>query len=167
MGFQDLVSIAPWTIIAQLCNLLIQAYLFKRFLFRPVQNIIAKRQEEINKTYDDAQKAQADADAAKASLEASLSEARGTAAEIIKKSETAAQAQAERIVSEAREEADALRERADAEIASERRRAMREMKNDISGIAVDIAGKVAEKEIDGEKHRELIQDFIDSLGDAS
>ena len=167
MGFQDLVSIAPWTIIAQLCNLLIQAYLFKRFLFRPVQNIIAKRQEEINKTYDDAQKAQADADAAKASLEESLSEARGTAAEIIKKSETAAQAQAERIVSEAREEADALRERADAEIAGERRRAMREMKNDISGIAVDIAGKVAEKEIDGEKHRELIQDFIDSLGDAS
>ncbi len=167
MGFQDLVSIAPWTIIAQICNLLIQAYLFKRFLFKPVQKIIAQRQEEINKSYDDAQKAQADADAAKASYEASLSEARDSAAEIVKDAQKTARDQADAIVAEAQQQADALREKADHDIALERRRVMREMKDDISGIAVGIAEKVADKEIDEQQHAALIQDFIDSLGDAS
>ena len=36
MSFQSLVELAPWTTIAQICNLLLQMYLFKRFLFKPI-----------------------------------------------------------------------------------------------------------------------------------
>ena len=41
------------------------------------------------------------------------------------------------------------------------------MKNDISQLALDIAGRVVEKEIDPETHKELIDDFISRVGDAS
>ena len=54
VGVQDLVGIAPWTIIAQICNLLLQMYLFKRFLFEPVKKIVQKRQQEVDKIYEDA-----------------------------------------------------------------------------------------------------------------
>ena len=40
---QDLVTIIPWTFIAQICNLFIQCWLIKKFLFKPVCAIIEKR----------------------------------------------------------------------------------------------------------------------------
>ena len=42
MNFQQLVTVAPWTLILQICNLLLQMYLFKRFLLKPVQKILAE-----------------------------------------------------------------------------------------------------------------------------
>lgn len=50
----SLVGIVPWEFIAQIANLLIQAALFKKFLFKPVQNIIAKRRAEVNSVYGEA-----------------------------------------------------------------------------------------------------------------
>ena len=66
MDFQSLVTVAPWTFIAQILNLLIQAALFKKFLFKPVQKIIRERQEQVNKIYDDAAEKQSAADADRA-----------------------------------------------------------------------------------------------------
>ena len=41
MQVQELVGIVPWTFIAQICNLFLQMYLIKRFLFKPVKNLNA------------------------------------------------------------------------------------------------------------------------------
>ena len=49
----------------------------------------------------------------------------------------------------------------------ERRKVFSEMKTEISDIAIEIAEKVTEKEIDSDKHRELIDSFIDQIGEAS
>ncbi len=43
MQVQELVGIIPWTFVAQICNLFIQMYLIKRFLFKPVHEILEKR----------------------------------------------------------------------------------------------------------------------------
>ena len=52
---QDLVGIAPWTFIAQICNLFIQMYLIKRFLFKPINDIITKREDAIKARYAEAE----------------------------------------------------------------------------------------------------------------
>ena len=91
MDFQSLVTVAPWTFIAQICNLFIQAYLFKRFLFKPIQNIIRQRQEQVNKIYDDAAEAQKSAEADKATYEKLLADARGEAAELVRTATVTAQ----------------------------------------------------------------------------
>ncbi len=67
----------------------------------------------------------------------------------------------------ARAEAAAIKSKADAEIESERRRAAGELKNDISELALELAGRVVEKEIDPKVHRGMIDDFISRVGDAS
>ena len=41
MQVQELVGIVPWTFIAQICNLFIQMYLIKRFLFKPVSDLVS------------------------------------------------------------------------------------------------------------------------------
>ena len=163
--FQDLVTLAPWTFIFQICNLLILTAGVKHFLFKPVQQILAKRKEEIEASYTEAEKAEGDAQAMKEEYETRLASAKEEAAEIVKSATARANARGEELVSAARAEAAALK--ADAEIESERRKAAGELKNDISELALDIAGRVVEKEIDPETHKELIDDFISRVGDAS
>lgn len=60
-----------------------------------------------------------------------------------------------------------MRENASREIELERRKTMDELKGEISGLAVEIASKVAEKEIGEKEHEALIGKFIDELGEGS
>ena len=167
MDYQSLVTVVPWTFIAQICNLLIQAALFKKFLFKPIQRIIRERQEQVNKVYEDAAEAQAVADADKATYEKLLSDARGEAAELMRTATDEAQKRGDAIISQARLEAGALREKASAEIAQERKKAVNEVKNELSDIAMEIASKVVEREINGQDHQKLVETFIEKLGDGA
>ena len=60
----------------------------------------------------------------------------------------------------------AITEKANKDIEIEKKRAINEIKNDISDIAIMIASKVVEKDIDEKDHQRLIEEFIDSVGDA-
>ena len=42
---QELVTIVPWTFIATICNLFIQCWLIKKFLFKPIREVIEKRRK--------------------------------------------------------------------------------------------------------------------------
>ena len=166
-GFESFVGVNPWTALFTFCNMLITFSVLKHFLFKPVQQILAKRKEEIEASYTEAEKAEGDAQAMKEEYETRLASAKEEAAEIVKSATARANARGEELVSAARAEAAALKSKADAEIESERRKAAGELKNDISELALDIAGRVVEKEIDPETHKELIDDFISRVGDAS
>ena len=54
-----------------------------------------------------------------------------------------------------------------ADIAQVRKKAVNEVKDEIGGIAMEIASKVVEREICEEDHRDLIDEFIKNVGEAS
>ena len=166
MDFQQLVTVAPWTLILQICNLLLQIYLFKRFLLKPVQNILAQRQAMANQELEAAAAAREEAESAKVEYAQSLTGAKEEAAALVRNATQSAQARSEQIILEAKEEAAAIRAKASTDIAQERKNAVNAIKNDISGIAVSIASKVVEKEINEKDHETLIQEFIDQMGEA-
>lgn len=166
MNFQQLVTVAPWTIILQILNLLLQMYLFKRFLLKPVQKILAQRQALANEDLDAAAAARAEAESAREEYEKHLTGAREEAASLVRSAAQTAQTRSEQIIMEAKEEAAAIRAKASNDIAQERKNAVNEIKDEISGIAVSIASKVVEKEISEADHEKLIQDFIDQMGEA-
>ncbi len=165
--FQDLVTFAPWTFIFTIANLLLLTTVIKHFLFKPVQEIFAKRKEQIETSYTEAEKAEGDAKAMKEEYESRLEGAKQEATEIVKTATARATARGEEIVHAAQAEASALKNKADAEIESERRKAAGALKNDISALALEIAGRVVEKEIDAKTHKDLIDDFISRVGEAS
>ena len=167
MDFQSLVEIAPWTTIAQICNLFIQIALFKKFLFKPVKEMLAKRQAEVDGIYDEAEKARHDADTAKADYEQHLLTAKQEAEAITTRAMQNAREQSDAMLQEAKTEAPALKAKAASDIALEKKKAANEMKGELSGLAVELASKVVRKEIKEADHEKLIQDFIDELGDAS
>lgn len=167
MDTLDFVSIVPWEIITQLVNLLLLFLLLKHFLFKPVQKILDARQAEIDKDYADAEKAQNEAEALRDEYEKRIADAKSEATDIVKTATRKAQLHGEEIVRDAQTQASRLMEKADAQIEQEKKKAMNELKDEISGIAVDIASKVVEREIDEKDHEALISEFIKGVGEAS
>ena len=167
MEVQQFISIAPWTIIFQILNLLLLMVLFKKYLFKPMTEILEKRQAEIEGHYQEAQQAETDAKAMKADYESKMAGARQEADRVIKTATESANAMSASIVEDARTQADQLKRRAQTEIDLERRRAFDEVKGELSGIALDIASQVIEREVNEKDHEAFINEFIKNVGEAS
>ena len=163
--FQGLVALAPWSSIFTICNLLILMAGVKHFLFKPVQDVLAKRAKEVEDTYTEAETAKTDAQAMQTEYRQRLDHAKAEANEIVKAANVTAAMQAEQLVGEAQREAVALKRRAEQDIETERKKAAMELKGDISALALALAGKVVEKELDGSTQQDLIDGFIGDLGD--
>ena len=165
--YQALITLDGWTFLAQICNLMIQLLIFKKFLLKPVKQVIADRKAKADSEIADAQKLRTEAEAMKAEYEQNLQDARTEANQIVATAQKTATARSEEIVGEARAQAAALKQKAEADIAQERKKAVNEVKDEIGGIAMEIASKVVEREISEKDHKDLIDEFIKNVGEAS
>ena len=165
--YQALITLDGWTFLAQICNLMIQLVIFKKFLLKPIKQVIADRKAKADSEIADAQKLRTEAEAMKAEYEQNLQNARTEANQIVATAQKTATARSEEIVGEARAQAAALKQKAEADIAQERKKAVNEVKDEIGGIAMVIASKVVEREISEKDHKDLIDEFIKNVGEAS
>jgi len=165
--YQALITLDGWTFLAQICNLMIQLVIFKKFLLKPIKQVIADRKAKADGEIADAQKLRTEAEAMKAEYEQNLQNARTEANQIVTAAQKTATARSEEIVGEARAQAAALKQKAEADIAQERKKAVNEVKDEIGGIAMEIASKVVEREISEKDHKDLIDEFIKNVGEAS
>ncbi len=157
-NFQSLVAFMPWTSIATLINLLLLTLGLKKFLFKPVQEVLDKRRKQIDDEYEEAKKTAIEAKEMKDEYTQCLESAKEEAADIVKSATQRANARSEELINTTRAETAALKEKAQEEILSERRKAATELKGEIADIALDIAKKVVEKEIDASTHKKMIDD---------
>ena len=165
--YQALITLDGWTFLAQICNLMIQLVIFKKFLLKPIKQVIADRKAKADSEIADAQKLRTEAEAMKAEYEQNLQNARTEANQIVTAAQKTATARSEEIVGEARAQAAALKQKAEADIAQERKKAVNEVKDEIGGIAMEIASKVVAREISEKDHKDLIDEFIKNVGEAS
>ena len=164
-GTQALVAVNPITLIASICNLFIQLFIFKKFFWDKVMKVIDQRREAADQEIAQAKSSRSEADAMKAAYEQDMKEARDKADEIVMSAQKAATARSEEIISQARTTAAQIKEKASADIAMEKEKAINDAKNEISGLAMAIAGKVVERELNSEDHSEMINRFISELGE--
>lgn len=167
MQVQELVGIVPWTFVAQICNLFIQVYLIKKFLFKPVNEILAKRRALADAEISDAKKAKDEALEMKSEYEKNMADAKSRASEILAAAQKTAAIQSEEMLQETQKQVAAIKAKAESDIAQEKRKAVNEIKDEIGGMAMDIAGKVIEREISEDDHRKLIDEFIANVGEVS
>lgn len=164
-GTQALVAVNPITLIASICNLFIQLFIFKKFFWDKVMKVIDQRREAADQEIAQAKSSRSEADAMKAAYERDMKEARDKADEIVLSAQKAATARSEEIISQARTTAAQIKEKASADIAMEKKKAINDAKDEISGLAMAIAGKVVERELNSEDHSEMINRFINELGE--
>ena len=165
--YQALITLDGWTFLAQICNLMIQLVIFKKLLLNPVKKVIAERKAKADSQIADAEKLRTEAEAMKAEYEQNLQNARTEANQIVAAAQKTAAACGEELLGEARAQAAALKQKAEADIAQERKKAVNEVKDEIGGMAMEIASKVVEREIKEADHQDLIDEFIKNVGEAS
>jgi len=163
----EFISIDAWTIIFQICNLLILFALVKKFLWKRVMAVLNARQKELDDIYDAAGRDRQEAAQMKADYTERLSAARDEADRLVKNAVDTAHNRGDAIVNEAKAEVAHLKQKAEQDIEQEKRKAYSELMGEISGMAADIAGRMVEREINEKDHRELVEEFIKSAGEAS
>ena len=164
-GFESFIGVNFWTALFTLLNFLAVLYVGKRFLWGPVMKIIQDRQKEIDDLYKDAGDAKENAKAMEAEYKEKLAVASQTGERMVKEAVARGQAREEEIIRSANAEAAAIMDKAAADIAMEKKKALNDAKDEISGMAIAIAEKVVGRELSGADHKKLIDDFIDELGE--
>ena len=165
MEFKSVVTIS-WELLFQIINTVILFVVLKKILFKPVLNIIDSREEGIKNDIATGQQTKNEGLTLNAEYEQKLAVAKKEGQEIIKQATLRAEQKSDEIISTAKEEASNLKDRASKDIAQEREKVMNELKNDISSIAILAASKVIEEDIDQSKHEEMINKFIEEVGEA-
>lgn len=163
--FESFIGINPWTALFTLLNFLALFFVMKHFLVGPVLKLIQDRQKEIDDLYKDAGDAKDNALAMEAEYKEKLAVANQTGERMVKEAVARGQAREEEIIRSANAEAAAIMDKAAADIAMEKKKALNDAKDEISGMAIAIAEKVVGRELSSTDHSKLIDDFINELGE--
>ena len=161
----DVISVNLWQIIAALLNLLILFLIVKRFLYKPVKKMLENRQATIEGDYKKANEAKVQALADKKAYEEKLSDTKSEADSVIQSAVEMAHSRESEILKEAQMKADGIIRQAEENAAMEMRKAEAEIKREIIEVSTALTVKVLNREISAEDHKQMIDSFIEGLGE--
>jgi F-type H+-transporting ATPase subunit b len=151
------------TLIAQIINFLLLAYILKKFVFGRVLQAMSDRQARITSNLETADRERAAAEELKREYQEQLAQARTQAQAIVEKATKLAEQAKDDILKEARAEHTRLVKEAQEEIARERERAVAELRNEVVALSIAAAGKVIGQNLDANANAKLVSDFINNL----
>ena len=161
----DIISVNIWQILISLINLLIMYLILKKFLFKPVQNIIATRKQQVEDLYTEAQEKLGSAETMRSQYEEKLATARDEADGIVRNAQQTAQRRSDAMIAEATQQASHIKQRAEGEITQEKKQMLSDVRSEISDLAVEIATRIVGREIRKEDHDSFVDDFIRNVGE--
>lgn len=162
--YQSLVAVEPLTLIATICNLFVQMFIVKKFFLDKILAVLDAHRQAADQQITDAKAAREEAMAIKHTYEQNMLQATNKANELLVSAQKSAVERSEKIISDAQQQAAQIKIKASADIEMEKKKAINDAKNEISGIAMAIASKVVEKELDEKDQSGLIDRFIEELG---
>ncbi len=155
-----MLHISLLNILATVINILVLYLLAQKFLFKPISNVIEKREAMIKADFDEARTAKADANDLKAKYEDSLKNAKQESVSIVETAKNNAQAEYDRIVGEAGEKAQSIVEKAEKEAALEKEQALKEVKTELGSLIALAVNKVEGSKASSDSDKELIDKFL-------
>ncbi len=161
----DVISVNLWQILISIANLAILFLLIKKFLYKPVMKMLAKRQADLDALYSDANIAKENAKDSEREWKEKLSGADAEADAIMHKATEHATLRSNRIIDDAKEKAEGIIRQAEAEAELERKKATDGIKQEIVVVSAALAEKLLAREIDMDDHRALISSAIETIGD--
>lgn len=147
-------------------SFLLLIFLVKKFAWGNITNILDARAEKITNDIDQAEAARKKAEELAAKREEELAGSRQEATTILETAKETAEKNKAHILSEANQEALRLKEKAQLEISQNKEEAMNSIKGDVADLTVNLAGKLLSQQLDSEGHRQLIDRYLNELGDA-
>ena len=147
-------------------SFLLLIFLVKKYAWGNITSILDQRAEKISSDIDGAEEARKKAEELASKREAELAGSRTEAKTIIENAKETAEKSKSDILAEAKLEAGRLKEKANQEIAQNKAEALQSVKGEVADLTVSLAGKIIPQNLDGHAHKELIDQYIDQLGEA-
>jgi F-type H+-transporting ATPase subunit b len=151
----------PFWVVVSIVNFLVILYLLRRYLWGPILTVLINRAEKIREGLAMAEAARAERERMKAEVERLLADARREAQAIAERTTKAAEAAAADIRAQAKAEADRIRERGREDATQLHDQALAQLRSELAGMVVLAASRVLGREVDAQKHRELIEQSLD------
>jgi F-type H+-transporting ATPase subunit b len=123
-----------------------------------------ERTEKIRKSLDDAETAKNESETVLAEYQRQLADARAESSRIVEEARVQAEQVAKDIKAKAEAEAAELRQRTAEQVGGERDRVLGEMQGQVASLAIELAEKVVESNLDRETNTRLIESYIASVG---
>ena len=161
----DVISVNLWQILISLINLFLLFLILKKFLFKPVINVLDQRQKVLDDQYAAAELAEQKANENQKAWEEKLSEADAQADAILQTATDNAKHRGDKMIAEAKERADGIIRTAQTEAELERQKATAGIKREIVEVSGVLTEKMLEREINTDDHRALIDSFIEKIGE--
>lgn len=137
-----MLSLQPWTLFWTIFNVLILFLAMKKFLLKPVMDIIEKRESMIQQQLEEVGNARQQAEAMKAEYEKQLETARTQAADIITAARARAEEEHDQVVARTQKESQKMLEQAKADIKYEQEKTRQELQLQIADIAMLAVRKI-------------------------
>jgi F-type H+-transporting ATPase subunit b len=144
-------------------NLLILFVLLRTFLYKPVSKFMAEREANFAREREQIDASRDAANALKSQYETSMKNARLDAEHIAEERRKAAEREAGDLRMKAKQDAQGILSDAMQQAVAEREGMMNELKSQTAELAVDIAGKILEREVSKEDHQRIIDSFFDKV----
>ena len=141
-------------------------FILKRFLYKPINNALEARKNKIRDDIQSAAQVREEAFQLKKDYEGRIKNSKEEGQEIIDGARLRGEELTQYILADAKVEADVILARAKKEIERQKELAFVEMKTQSGEMAVLIASKIMEEKITYESQKELIDNFIDEVGNA-
>lgn len=160
------INLEPnWISIIQVTiSVVILYFILRHFLYEPVSKFMRERQENIQKDINGAKTLKKDATALRNQYELKINEAHAEGQEIIETSRRRGKELKEDILEDAREEAQSIVDRARREIELEKEKALQEIKLQAGDMAILIASRIVDEQVDMNVQQDMIDKFIDEVG---
>ncbi len=155
-----------WNIIWTIVNIIILYLLLKKFLFGPISEIMEKRTKAIEDSFKTAEHKNKEAEHLKQQYEMALHHAKTEAEDIVKEARERANNVYDQIVKSAEDEAGRVIENANKTIEVERKKTMEGIENEIIGLTLAAASKVLEQNMNEDRNKQLVDDFLAEVGAA-
>lgn len=155
-----------WTIIWNIVNVLILFGFLKKFLFKPVTEMMEKRQNLIVTSLQEADDTKSEAYQLKSNYEEELKNAGEKATGIIKEARVRAELEYNKKLDEAKVDAAKFIAEANKTIELEKKKSMESAQAEIAGIAMLAAAKVIGKNVDDNTNKQFLGDFLKEVGAA-
>ena len=128
---------------------------------------LTEREQKIKSEIESAEAARRQANEALEEYQKNLTEARAEAARMIEQTKQEQRRLAEELRAKSERELSEMKKRATQEIEAAKRSALTEIYTRTAVIATEVAGKILQREINPEDHKQLVQDAIGKLSDIS
>lgn len=161
----EFMSVNFWQTLMTIGNLIILFLIVKKFLFKPVTDILNKRAEEVDNIYTEAEDMRIEAKINKDTYEEKLKNAKAETDLMMKTATEQAERRGNEIIGEADVAAENRKRKAESDISLAKKKAMNEMKDNVTEMVIELAQQVVEKEIDVDVHETLIDEAIEELGE--